>query len=57
MFVTEWFFVFFLKLKYQMRIFDDEPEVCEDIFKEEEETEEKLPGEWQQNLITFLGQS
>ncbi|BFY98153.1 hypothetical protein BsWGS_01193 [Bradybaena similaris] len=31
-------------LKYQMRIFDDEPQVCEEIFREEEaEEEDKLP--------------
>ncbi|CAG5125918.1 unnamed protein product, partial [Candidula unifasciata] len=31
-------------LKYQMRIFDEEPQVCEEIFREEEEEEEdKLP--------------
>uniref|UniRef100_A0A0B6Z4U0 Ubiquitin-like protease family profile domain-containing protein n=1 Tax=Arion vulgaris TaxID=1028688 RepID=A0A0B6Z4U0_9EUPU len=30
-------------LKYQMRIFDDEPQVCEDIFREDEEEVEKLP--------------
>ncbi|KAH9510200.1 SUMO1 sentrin specific peptidase 1 [Bulinus truncatus] len=48
------------KLKYQMRIFDDEPSVTEEIFREESETEKEevlpvLTDEMQQTVDYALG--
>ncbi|XP_059148626.1 sentrin-specific protease 1-like isoform X2 [Physella acuta] len=42
------------RLKYQMRIFDEEPSISEEIFKEDEEEEEALPEftNEMQNVVT-----